>query len=124
MAGHKPELLDPQRLCWRWCKAQAMAMVALMTKPIFVSCLYLPRKLSSPVHSFLLLPPLMLLGEEMKGLLLLMALASEDGPRREVKVPLLLDSAGADKRQSNRCSQNSWNQGFLALVSASGFRAK
>jgi hypothetical protein len=75
------------------------------------------------VHSFLLLPPLMLLGEEMKGLLLLMALASEDGPRREVKVPLL-DSAGADKRQSNRCSQNSWNQGFLALVSASGLRAK
>jgi hypothetical protein len=96
-----------------------MAMVALMTNPIFVSCLYLPRKLSSPVHSFLLL-----LGEEMKGLLLLlMALASEDGPRREVKVPLL-DSAGADKRQSNRCSQNSWNQGFLALVGASGLRAK
>jgi hypothetical protein len=98
-----------------------MAMVALMTNPIFVSCLYLPRRLSSPVHSFLA-PPMVLPVEGVAGK---MALTGEEGPRRDVRVPLV-DSvgAGAAKTQSKRCSQNSWNQGFLALVGASGLRAK
>ena len=93
-----------------------------MTNPILVSCLYLPLKLSSPVHNFLLL---LVNDEDDEGLM--MALAGEDGPRRDDVILLIEeedDSAGAFNTQSNRCSQNSWNQGFRALVMASGFNAK
>lgn len=97
-----------------------MAIVALMTNPILVSCLYLPFKLSSPVHNFLCGVD----DDEVMG----MELTGEDGPRRDDDDVILLDGEdsvlGAFNTQSNRCSQNSLNQGFLALVAASGFNAK
>ena len=39
MAGHSPLLPTPQTCCCMWCRAKAIVMVALMTKPSFVSCL-------------------------------------------------------------------------------------
>ena len=85
IAGHNPLVLAPQTAFWSRSNAQAIAQLALITKPNLLSCLYFNLRSSSPVHT------------------LRLALLNE---------------------QSNRCSQNSWNQGLRCRVFWSGFKSK